>query len=51
MLQAIISNWETATGRPIKTGLGERTMRLPGIASISPPSAVLRRLAHVPVTT
>jgi len=51
MLQAIISNWETATGRPIKTGLGERPLRLPGIASISPPSGILHRLARVPVTT
>jgi hypothetical protein len=51
MLQAIISNWETATGRPIKTGLGERPMRLPGIASISPSSSILHRLARLPVTT
>lgn len=50
MIQSIVSNWEKATGRPIKDANSVRTLHVPGIAPIAPPTSVLNRLAGVPIT-
>jgi hypothetical protein len=51
MIQSIVSNWEKATGRPIKDANAVRTLQMPVITSIAPPASVLNRLAGAPVTT